>query len=80
MMDSLQEDSFEREMAVRDSIDSVTSGSIKNRYLAEYMLMDTIISMSQVIREKNDKDYSGYYWQWLRDCNMQVGASWFFTR
>lgn len=74
MGDSLQEDSFEREMVVRDSIDSVTSDSIKNRHLAEYTLMDTIISMSQTIREKTDRDYSGCYWQWLRDCNIQMGV------
>lgn len=36
--------------------------------------MDTIINMSETIREKEDKDYSGYYWQWLCRCNMQIGA------
>lgn len=70
--DSLLEDSLDYfqcyDTSYKASFDSVIS-----KYRAEYTLMDTIISMSQSIREKSDKDYSGYYWQWMRNCNVQIG-------
>lgn len=70
---SQEEDSIELYIQQHDSICRATADSIKSKHLAEYTLMDSIISMSQAIREKTDPDYSGYYWQWMRSCNIQIG-------
>jgi hypothetical protein len=71
--DSIYNDSIDREYLREDSIDSVRTDSIRMCHHKEYALLDTIICMSETIRGKVDKDYSGYYWQWLCRCNMQIG-------
>lgn len=71
--DMMPVDSTEIERVMQDSLDRVYSDSLTRVYKPEYKLMDTIVCMSEAIREKKNPDYSGFYWKWLRDCNMQIG-------
>jgi hypothetical protein len=72
-MDSVAMDSMDMEFAREDSIRQAYNDSVVRAHQAESDLMDTIVGMSQTIREKEDRDYSGYYWQWAKDCNRQIG-------
>lgn len=67
-------DSSAMEAALSDSLYRSRCDSLMNRHRQEYLLMDTIVKMSQAIREKECGDYSRYYWKWLQDCNVQIGS------